>query len=214
MENDGHKMQRKTRSVSETSVEDDNNSSSEQESLCEAEARSVGECDDHKSASLDFEEEDEDMVPSSSTLQTPWETRFEELKKYKNEHDGDTNVSKNSGPLGRWVDQQRTQFREFEEGKKSSLTDERRAKLNGIKFEFHRQTRISWDTRFQELKEFKEAHGHTIVVTKSGPLGVWVSSQRTHVRLFHEGKASSMTAERLAKLNGLSFQFNVYSERP
>jgi hypothetical protein len=193
---------------------------------------SESECDEHEnlqkmneSVYLNFEE---DVIPNFSThghsslmkerlanlvsiglsRKTKWGTKFEELQAFKNTY-GHTNVLTKSGPLGRWVGTQRTEFR------KAKLTDERIANLNGIDFQFLLRTlspAAHWDTRFQELKAFKNAHGHTIVPTKSGPLGIWVSTQRRQFYLLNAGEKSTMSDERLAKLNGINFRFNIYSK--
>jgi hypothetical protein len=141
-----------------------------------------------------------------------WDMRFQELKEFMKVN-GHTNVSQNSGALGIWVSNQRVKFRLSREGKASSLMDEQLTKLNGIQFEFQLKKFTPWNTRFQELKEFKEAHGHTRVNKRSGQLGLWVSSQRTQFRLFQEGKASTMSDQRLAELNGIDFEF-IYYSRP
>eukprot|EP00978_Attheya_sp_CCMP212_P040816 scaffold226597_cov34-Attheya_sp.AAC.1 len=155
------------------------------------------------------------LVSIGLSPKTTWDTKFEELQAFKNKN-GHTNVNTKSGPLGRWIGTQRTEFRLSKEGKASQLTDERRAKLYGIDFQFVLRTlapKASWDMRFEELKAFKNAHGHTIVLTKSGPLGIWVSTQRRQFHLLNVGGRSYLTNERLAKLNGINFQFNIYSKR-
>uniref|UniRef100_A0A6T7IQ67 Helicase-associated domain-containing protein n=1 Tax=Attheya septentrionalis TaxID=420275 RepID=A0A6T7IQ67_9STRA len=148
-------------------------------------------------------------------IRPKWDTRFQELKEFAKAN-GHANVPPNKlGPLGQWVSNQRTQFRLLKHGKASSMTDERIAKLNGINFEFNPLSQPpSWDMRFQELKEFMKVNGHTNVPEKSGSLGDWVSYQRMQFRLSKEGNASSLINERLAKLNRINFQFNIYSKHP
>ena len=58
---------------------------------------------------------------------TPWETRFDELDKYKAKH-GDCNVPARQGKLGRWVSKQRTVC------KAGSLSQDRIDRLDGIGF--------------------------------------------------------------------------------
>ena len=59
----------------------------------------------------------------------PWETRFDELVRYKAKH-GDCNVPQRQGPLGTWVNYQRFDY------KKSKLSQDRIDSLNGIGFEW------------------------------------------------------------------------------
>jgi hypothetical protein len=68
----------------------------------------------------------------------PWDERFQDLVEFK-ELNGHTNVTTNSGPLGRWVNSQRKAFRLFKDGKVSPLTSDRREKLESIGFSFRRK---------------------------------------------------------------------------
>eukprot|EP00978_Attheya_sp_CCMP212_P002339 scaffold4843_cov48-Attheya_sp.AAC.2 len=236
-----------------------------------------------------------------------WDTRFQELKEFIKVN-GHANVPSRSGSLGIWVSNQRTQFRIFDEGKTSLLTDEQLSKLNGINL-FSSCTSLSsntrthqcisnmtgddcadliigtsegtvvskldrkippmktasesecdehdslqkkkesvswnfeeedmvpssstygrssltrervanlvsiglshkakWDTQFEQLQAFKNAHGHTNVRLKSGKLGTWVGEQRKNFRRLGEGKVSPLTDERLSKLNGIKFEFKL-----
>eukprot|EP00978_Attheya_sp_CCMP212_P002370 scaffold4862_cov70-Attheya_sp.AAC.1 len=138
-----------------------------------------------------------------------WDERCKELVEFK-AINGHTHVYRSSGQLGRWVNTQRRQYRLLKEGKHSALTSERREKLESIGFTYicrPSPTIISWDQRFQELVDFKKVNGHTIVPTRSGPLGSWVSYQRTQYRLLKEGKQSLLTIERCEKLECIGFTF-------
>jgi hypothetical protein len=92
----------------------------------------------------------------SSSSVDMWQTRFEELQKYKQMH-GDFKVPQKYGPLGVWVNKQRNEYNKFEKGMKSQLTHERISQLNSINF-----TRAKtygqdlWELRFNELKAYKE----------------------------------------------------------
>eukprot|EP00978_Attheya_sp_CCMP212_P010679 scaffold25994_cov40-Attheya_sp.AAC.1 len=89
------------------------------------------------------------------------------------------------------------------------MSDARLAKLNGIGFQFVLRTLASWETRFEQLEEYKNEHVHTNVPWRSGQLGRWVSTQRKEYHLLKAGKKSYMSDDRLAKLNRLGFQFRV-----
>eukprot|EP00816_Leptocylindrus_hargravesii_P008272 CAMPEP_0196807986 /NCGR_PEP_ID=MMETSP1362-20130617/7955_1 /TAXON_ID=163516 /ORGANISM="Leptocylindrus danicus, Strain CCMP1856" /LENGTH=513 /DNA_ID=CAMNT_0042182115 /DNA_START=62 /DNA_END=1599 /DNA_ORIENTATION=+ len=60
-----------------------------------------------------------------------WEERFEMLKKYKEEY-GDCLVPARSSELGMWVANQRAQYTQIQEGKKSNLTQDRIDLLDGL----------------------------------------------------------------------------------
>eukprot|EP00978_Attheya_sp_CCMP212_P025521 scaffold82269_cov40-Attheya_sp.AAC.2 len=138
-----------------------------------------------------------------------WDEKFKELMDFK-KITGHTNVPRGSGPLGRWVDRQRTQYHLWKEGKHSRLTNERREKLESIGFTFTCRpspTITPWDQRLQELVDFKKIKGHTNVRQESGPIGTWVNTQRRQYHLWKEGKHSQLTNERREKLESIGFTF-------
>ena len=65
-----------------------------------------------------------------------WESKYTELELYKNRN-GDclvpTKYSENKA-LGRWVSTQRAQFKLLEEGKKNTLTEDRKNRLEELGF--------------------------------------------------------------------------------
>mmetsp|Transcript_14761 Transcript_14761/g.27764 ORF Transcript_14761/g.27764 Transcript_14761/m.27764 type:complete len:349 (-) Transcript_14761:2563-3609(-) len=70
--------------------------------------------------------------------------------------------------------------------------------------------RYTWDDRFEELKHYKEQHGHCNVpqIYERG-LGTWVSQQRAQYKRFKSGKTSSMTKRRQQKLDSLGFSWSL-----
>jgi hypothetical protein len=68
--------------------------------------------------------------------------------------------------------------------------------------------RLPWETRFQELIDFRNVHGHTRVPRSSGTLGNWVNFQQQEFRLRNQGKRSSLTDCRCWKLGSIGFYFN------
>jgi hypothetical protein len=141
---------------------------------------------------------------------TPFDLRFQELVDFKAIH-GHTNVPNKSGDLGKWVSQQRTEFRYLKEGQYSCMTIYKIKKLESIGFEF--RCRVPWDQRFQELVDYKKINGHTNVPTLFRDLGNWVSRQRTEYRFLKEGQPHScMTIYKIKKLEGIGFEFK--QQRP
>ncbi len=125
--------------------------------------------------------------PRSAHHDELWEIRFTELLAYKQRF-GHTRIPskwKENKPLGAWVHSQRA-FR-----KKGLLSAERVARLNGIGFEWIAPSRIGdtrqanwdnlWRKMFDDLKLFRERHGHCHV-RQSSPapqaLVKWVQRQR------------------------------------
>eukprot|EP00816_Leptocylindrus_hargravesii_P013136 CAMPEP_0196808644 /NCGR_PEP_ID=MMETSP1362-20130617/8633_1 /TAXON_ID=163516 /ORGANISM="Leptocylindrus danicus, Strain CCMP1856" /LENGTH=149 /DNA_ID=CAMNT_0042183057 /DNA_START=330 /DNA_END=777 /DNA_ORIENTATION=+ len=82
-----------------------------------------------------------------------WFARFQELKSYKAEH-GHCNVPVQSKrKLGNWVNSQRKQYRLLQEGKQSSMNDERVGNLKSIGFEWSPGSRMhdqsKWNAMFE-----------------------------------------------------------------
>lgn len=70
---------------------------------------------------------------------------------------------------------------------------------------------VSWETKYAELCEFYEKHGHCIVPTKyteNSALGRWISTQRAQAKEWLQGRKTNMTRERYEKLCELHFQFD------
>mmetsp|Transcript_4517 Transcript_4517/g.6831 ORF Transcript_4517/g.6831 Transcript_4517/m.6831 type:complete len:111 (+) Transcript_4517:558-890(+) len=65
---------------------------------------------------------------------------------------------------------------------------------------------------FEELKEYKEIHGHCSVPARCSSnkrLANWVSKQRQVYYDMKEGRSSIMTAERVDMLNSLGFTWKL-----
>jgi len=131
----------------------------------------------------------------------PWETRFNELAKYKAKHGG-CDVPKKQGKLGPWVGTQRTAYR------RKTLAQEHINRLNGIGFDWapprgysRKGPTVPWETRFNELVKYKAKHGDCDVPAKQGKLGSWAGKQRT---TYKNGK---LAQDRIDRLNGIGFDW-------
>jgi hypothetical protein len=105
------------------------------------------------------------------------------------------------------VKRQRYQYKLKTEGKRSTLSDERIRLLNKIGFIYNSHD-VVWEERLQELILFKQIHGHCIVPSNYQPnvqLAIWTKRQRRQYKKFQEGSSSSMTTERIAKLEAIGF---------
>ena len=71
----------------------------------------------------------------------------------------------------------------------------------------------SWEDRFEELKDFKETFGHTIVPQHYPNLGWWVNTQRKERKKLKAGKKTSLTIERCLKLTEIGFVFDASNKR-
>ena len=169
-------------------------------------------------------------VPSSFYRPEQWDERYQELIDFKKAH-GHCLVPHNwevNQPLSRWVKRQRYQYKlKYEQAagikrdvytKRSALTPAREQALDEIGFVWSTHNAI-WEEKFYELAEFSQLTGHCNVPSKyptNPKLSVWVRCQRRQYKLFLQiskqqvakGTRSSMTPERISKLQSLGFDFN------
>ena len=142
-----------------------------------------------------------------------WSERYEALIEFRKNH-GHCLVP-NSYPedvaLAQWVKRQRYQYKLKQEGKRSTLSDERVEALENIGFVWDSH-RAVWDERFNELIDYKRANGNCNVpsrYTENRQLAVWVKRQRRQYKFYRTNKPSSMTEERITRLESLSFEWDL-----
>jgi len=129
-----------------------------------------------------------------------WEETFEELILFKEINALlDKEMFKKALPvkLRRWLyNQKNTKSSE----KKKLLIE------NGFKeYISNRTTRVSWDTRFTELRQFHNQYGHCnvpVTYRLNRPLGNWIATQR---KAYRKGKLSRSRKEALTNL-GFEFE--------
>ena len=181
-------------------------------------------CDDAITAAVETALDD-DQLPSPTSNKMSgasrratykpeqWQERFEELVEFRKEH-GNCLVPHNwSGnrSLAQWVKRQRYQYKLKQEGRHSTLTDERLHVLEDMGFVWSSH-RASWEERYNDLAEFSNVNGHCNVPStypENHQLSVWVKCQRRQYKLMRQGnRASTMTKERIMRLSSLGFCFN------
>jgi hypothetical protein len=147
------------------------------------------------------------------TNNASWSVRFQQLCEFKAQFGHYLVPSKYfaNPKLGKWVSAQRYNYRlyKYQEGKPSAMTAEQIRELESIGFDWGTNN-ASWSVRFQQLCEFKAQFGHYLVPRQyaaTPALGRWVSTQRSHYRLYQEGKPSSMTAEQIRELKSIGFDW-------
>jgi hypothetical protein len=135
-----------------------------------------------------------------------WEEMFSHLERFREEH-GHTEVPRGFDGvpgLRRWV------LRQRELRKKESLGSERCERLEAIGFAWQsvrqaRNLRELWETRFQQLLQYRQRFGHCRVPAKwreDLPLGHWVHVQREFK------KRGILSAERVQRLEAIGFQWH------
>eukprot|EP00539_Tryblionella_compressa_P002418 CAMPEP_0178737998 /NCGR_PEP_ID=MMETSP0744-20121128/3280_1 /TAXON_ID=913974 /ORGANISM="Nitzschia punctata, Strain CCMP561" /LENGTH=369 /DNA_ID=CAMNT_0020390591 /DNA_START=54 /DNA_END=1163 /DNA_ORIENTATION=- len=143
-----------------------------------------------------------------------WNERYKELKIFKQRF-GHCEVPHNyvadngSQALAQWVKRQRYQFKQRIQNKRTTITDERKAKLDELGFIWDSH-RGAWEEKFEALLEFQKCHGHTSVPSKyeDKNLAIWVKCQRRQYKLYTLGEKSAMTKERIVRLESVEFEWN------
>ncbi|KAL3916799.1 MAG: hypothetical protein SGILL_005016 [Bacillariaceae sp.] len=138
-----------------------------------------------------------------------WSEKFEELCIFRRQQ-GHCHVphhyTENQG-LAQWVKRQRYQYKLRLDGKRSTLSDERVRLLNKISFIWSSHDAV-WEERLQDLMLFKQIHGHCMVPSNFEPnvqLAIWIKRQRRQYKKYTAKQASSMTPERIARLEAIGF---------
>eukprot|EP00980_Cylindrotheca_fusiformis_P009645 scaffold2134_cov93-Cylindrotheca_fusiformis.AAC.7 len=174
--------------------------------------------------------EDASTVPSDSTTSTKdihksnihwqnlsshWRHVFQELLQFREKH-GHCAVPhtfpENPG-LARWVKRQRYQHKLFMDGRPSNMTNKRIEALESVGFVWNANNLV-WEERLNDLAEYRRVFGDCNVPTKSKQLGNWVKCQRRQYKKYVRGdKTSTMTVDRIQRLNQLGFCWEVRSRR-
>lgn len=108
--------------------------------------------------------------------------------------------------LGRWVGQQREQYRKFQDGKPASITPERIDMLNKIDFCWNAQDAL-WRQRLEDLREIVKVNGFGCAPpTKTHQsLGRWLQRQQQAYEKMRRGEKVAMNQERAIQLQKLGF---------
>mmetsp|Transcript_4222 Transcript_4222/g.5937 ORF Transcript_4222/g.5937 Transcript_4222/m.5937 type:complete len:439 (+) Transcript_4222:42-1358(+) len=151
------------------------------------------------------------ICTSTSSQRNAWDRKFNELLEFKQQH-GHCDVPQTyaqNPKLGVWVNKQRMEHKNREDGNISTLTDERLERLQGIGFRWaKRRGQVRWDEKYAELIQYAAKFGNCHVPTKykeNTALGRWVSTQRAEYKKYCKGEKSSLTAEKIQRLDSIGF---------
>ena len=153
-----------------------------------------------------------------------WEESYEGLLEYKDVN-GHCNVPQSEKPLGTWVNTQRIEHARYLDGggdskKKTSMNAHRKQLLDAIGFVWDAMGH-TWDTRYDELCEFRNENGHCVVPRSNGRLGAWVEKQRIQYKKYVAMNANEciigddpncktiLTVDQVKKLNDIDFIWDV-----
>eukprot|EP00978_Attheya_sp_CCMP212_P014196 scaffold36096_cov59-Attheya_sp.AAC.4 len=144
-----------------------------------------------------------------------WYANVESLKKYKAEH-GDCTVPykyTQNPQLGKWVHNQRREYRQQCEGKPCSINSDQISLLDEIGFVWAArsvQRRETWHKFLGELMEYKDKNGDCNVPQKyqnSHSLGEWVRRQRDRYKTRIGGLSSTMSDTEIEELEAIGFRW-------
>ena len=173
-----------------------------------------------------------DSGSSALAIADTWVERYNELKEFKAQHGHCCvpNSYEANIVLGRWVKRQRYQYKLQQDGKRSSLTNERKVMLESLGFIWDSHD-ATWEERLRELYTFRDLHGHCKVPSSYPPnqeLAIWAKRQRRLFKIYctkvadnSNGRAAAgasstpasrtsnaMTLQRIFKLANAGFIFN------
>lgn len=142
-----------------------------------------------------------------------WSEKFQELCDFKKNkgHCCVPHTFTENPALARWVKRQRYQYKLKNEGKQSTMTDQRVIALEEHSFIWDSHG-AAWQERWDELCDYKKESHHCNVPSNfpSNPqLATWVKCQRRQYKLYWDGKTSNMTLGRIAELEKLGFEWEL-----
>jgi hypothetical protein len=146
-----------------------------------------------------------------------WTEKFEDLIEFRNQygHCLVPNAFPHNPALAQWVKRQRYQFKLKNEGKRSTMSDERIRALDEVGFVWDSHSAV-WEERLNELLEYKRANGHCNVPSRyaeNRQLAVWVKRQRRQYKFYCDDKPSSITNARIAALEAIGFEWDLRAKK-
>lgn len=153
--------------------------------------------------------------------ETRWNARLNELKAFiaENGHVQHCNEP-SSAKLLKWLHEQRQLYHH------GVLNDNHLESLQTLGIDLHsnahsvtskiakkKRTKIPWEEHYRQLKEYAFVNGSCLVPQQYPPnptLGQFVKAQRRQFKLKTKGLRSSLTQERLEKLNSIGFVWDAH----
>ena len=158
------------------------------------------------------------MNTSPKKRRRSWEESYDLLCNYK-DINGHCNIPQSTKPLGTWTNTQRVEYAKYIKGTTSSITAKRKKLLDDVGFIWDVQG-YTWNTRYNELCEFRKINGHCVVPRYSS-LGAWTEKQRIQYKKYvamnddnciaddDESCKTILTDERVKKLDSIGFVWDV-----
>jgi hypothetical protein len=140
-------------------------------------------------------------------------SRGNEDDEYDDDNGDDDNGEENEqkviyDSLGVWLKRQRSQYKDFKAGNKDKtgeiMTEERIQMLEEVGIEWSlrpSQTQTGWNDNYEQLKRFKEDHGHTRVEEKTNKgLFDWLKNMRQYMKRYNEDSEDNVLSPRQYQL--------------
>ena len=143
-----------------------------------------------------------------------WDERLKQLRQYKAEY-GNCQVPRSytkNCQLGSWVHYQRQQYRLMMKGQRSQMTSERVTQLESEQFVWNMQGHRPFEVRLEQLRQYKEQHGHCQVPIKwseNPQLGNWVHNQRKEYKRYKLRMKSTLTPVRIQMMESAGFVWDT-----
>ena len=162
---------------------------------------------------VDDDAGESDSMAPTKTFKDKWTRRFEEYKGFVREYGHNVPDYRSEDPLersvGMWVKNQRTGYRYFNNGQKyTTMTQKRIDMLEEVGFQWSVFGK-RWSTRFEEVKSFKDEHGHFDVPRDNAhkKMRNWISLQRHNRKRLQQGKETQgrLSKQQIEKLESIGF---------
>ena len=142
-----------------------------------------------------------------------WSHRFKELLDFHKMygHAAVPHTYPANPQLARWVKRQRRQYKLMKErSQASTMTPERLNLLNDLGFIWDSHN-VNWNEKWHALMQFKKQYGNANVPSNYADkkLATWVKCQRRQYKLYTDGKASAMSADRIRQLEQIGFEWEI-----
>ena len=140
-----------------------------------------------------------------------WERNYRELVNFVREF-GHARVPEHFPPnpsLGHWVERQRYNYKRYQNGDSSNITEPQIQLLSKVGFEWKCNITETWYRSDEELVSFVEEFGHARVPNnfpQNPSLGIWVDTQRqSYKTTLKEDASSNMTEGRIRHFDKVGF---------
>ena len=126
-------------------------------------------------------------------------------------------VAKNGGTKNIWSETDKDlkawmvkQNKEFLRLMSCQTLDDNMMVLNHVNFPWRLPLEVKWNQRYEELVKYHSIHNSCNVPRNVPHLGDWVNNQRQFKKMYDAAsKKSSLTVERIEKLNALGFEWDL-----